>query len=741
MSAIEIGAVRASASLDSAGIGTGVKDARSHLRLLQGGFQQTSREALRAAEATGRAWDEGLSKSAKAAKNQIEALTGLDRASKATSATTKSWVAQLNRQAQSFDRLRSSVDPLFASTKQYEAAVEQAERAVRTGIVSQEEANRVLDKAAQKYLGLVPAAQQAAEAQKKAEQATRTAKEAYERTRASLDPLYASSKQYESIVEQINAAVKAGAVTQAEASLVVDKAAARYLEAGTAAATYGASAKVSTFQTANLAAQFNDIGVMLAAGQSPLLLAVQQGTQISQVLNQMGGKTDILRGLSAGFLSMINPVSLATIAIIAGGAALFQWGASAFGAGEDADTLKERVEDLEAALSDVDRQLELSEKSFGDLRAEFFGTEEGIRSLIAATSELSLRKLADDADTLRSSLASMYDGNPWLNVSRVEQLQTAFALFREDTRALAQDIEAVGAATGLEKQLEATRHLRSHFVEMAGDVGKMSKSQLEFFSAIVETEKALSRALAKIREVEGANDAATQAMIRAHKLYGETRNEANALAREIGYAEANALALAGIDITSGVSSAAKEAASLAANLGISLNAAINLQNLQGSKEYSGRGGDPRKLADAAYQQALGYETVDQIIKELTKSTKNLGSATQSNLAALQQDIEQRKKLLGLTGDQRTKYLALIQVQSRLGKDADKYSKAKIEALADELVGLEKLEEGYSRLQEVQGDLADLVADALFDPDSATDAAKDYVKQIASEFARSQFIMP
>lgn len=38
------------------------------------------------------------------------------------------------------------------------------------------------------------------------------------------------------------------------------------------------------FQTANLAAQFQDIAVQLQGGQSPFTVALQQGTQISQVL-------------------------------------------------------------------------------------------------------------------------------------------------------------------------------------------------------------------------------------------------------------------------------------------------------------------------------------------------------------------------------------------------------------------------------------------------------------------------
>lgn len=86
----------------------------------------------------------------------------------------------------------------------------------------------------------------------------------------------------------------------------------------------GASMGAASFQTANLAAQFNDIGVMLASGQSPMILALQQGTQISQVLGPMGA-AGAVKALGGAFLSLFNPVSLITIGTIAAGAALFQY--------------------------------------------------------------------------------------------------------------------------------------------------------------------------------------------------------------------------------------------------------------------------------------------------------------------------------------------------------------------------------------------------------------------------------
>lgn len=98
----------------------------------------------------------------------------------------------------------------------------------------------------------------------------------------------------------------------------------------------------SRVQTANLAAQINDIGVQLAGGQSPFLIALQQGSQINQVLGQ-GGARGAVGALAGAFTSLINPVSLATIAIIAGGGALVQYFTELLTGSEEAETsLKEQ---------------------------------------------------------------------------------------------------------------------------------------------------------------------------------------------------------------------------------------------------------------------------------------------------------------------------------------------------------------------------------------------------------------
>lgn len=59
---------------------------------------------------------------------------------------------------QSYDALRTSLDPLYASSKRYEQAQETLTAAVAAGIIKQEEAARVLQMANQRYLAVAPAA-------------------------------------------------------------------------------------------------------------------------------------------------------------------------------------------------------------------------------------------------------------------------------------------------------------------------------------------------------------------------------------------------------------------------------------------------------------------------------------------------------------------------------------------------------------------------------------------------------
>lgn len=93
-----------------------------------------------------------------------------------------------------------------------------------------------------------------------------------------------------------------------------------------------------------LPAQLNDIAVQLAGGQSPFLIAVQQGSQINQALGGLGARGAVT-ALAGAFTSLINPVNLAVFALIAAGGAAVQYFSSVVEGGDKSEAqLKKEAE-------------------------------------------------------------------------------------------------------------------------------------------------------------------------------------------------------------------------------------------------------------------------------------------------------------------------------------------------------------------------------------------------------------
>lgn len=155
-----------------------------------------------------------------------------------------------------------------------------------------------------------------------------------ERLRAKYSPLFNTINSYKSAVADIKRAHALGAISAEEMTAAISRE--RQAALASTAAIKGRNAALAQggylngslargFQTANIAAQFQDIAVTSAMGMNPLQIALQQGTQLSAVLNTMGNGRQMIAGLGAAFASIVNPVSLVTIGLIAGGAAAVQY--------------------------------------------------------------------------------------------------------------------------------------------------------------------------------------------------------------------------------------------------------------------------------------------------------------------------------------------------------------------------------------------------------------------------------
>jgi len=108
--------------------------------------------------------------------------------------------------------------------------------------------------------------------------------------------------------------------------------------------------------TGNMFAQINDIGVTAAMGMAPMLIALQQGTQVAQGF--VGVKlADAAKSIGGAFMALLSPTTLITIGLIAGVAALIQWGMSAFSAGEKTKSFAEEVKGLESAVSSLNNMV------------------------------------------------------------------------------------------------------------------------------------------------------------------------------------------------------------------------------------------------------------------------------------------------------------------------------------------------------------------------------------------------
>lgn len=138
-------------------------------------------------------------------------------------------------------------------------------------------------------------------------------------------------------------------------------------------------------------------------------------------------------------------------------------------------------------------------------------------------------------------------------------------------------------------------------VALIREVGRLVAEQTALRDQAVQEEGIVAQYLIDQADaMNGQVAAARAALANYQKITAEleaAQVEQDLLTDGLTKAGLEALKLAGVDIASGISAARIEAANLAAELGIALSQAVSIMNMRGSKEYSGRGGDPRDFME------------------------------------------------------------------------------------------------------------------------------------------------
>lgn len=191
------------------------------------------------------------------------------------------------------ERAADRLNRMMEASQRAAAASARADLMKANAVVS---AARASDSATKSEIAAAAAAQKKAKAVYDASRAT------YAQTKASNEAAAAARKEA--------AALDAAAAAARKRSSAANSSTAPRTP-GVAANSNDISAGAMKANVGNIAAQFQDIGVTAAMGMNPLLIAFQQGTQLSMALG--GG----LKSLVAALAMVLSPTALLTIAIVA----------------------------------------------------------------------------------------------------------------------------------------------------------------------------------------------------------------------------------------------------------------------------------------------------------------------------------------------------------------------------------------------------------------------------------------
>lgn len=373
----------------------------------------------------------------------------------------------------------------------------------------------------------------------------------------------------------------------------------------------------------NLVAQGNDVITMLMAGQDPMQLAIQQGTQINQVWGQMGVKgKDAFRLVGGAIMSMMSPINLITIGSIAAAGAMTQWFSSG---AEEAKTFEEILSELEEAMSAYTEAANAAEVGTDELRAKFGEAAGEVRRLLEeqkaaarrdVTFKIKARIEADIDESLfgrgdESALhrmaqefgVSLFDPDPEVIRARRGMVNEVLSDYAELARA------ADGSVT---QQAAAVETLIGSYTRAAQASGEITKSENDRILALQEL-------LMKLREMaalEPAEGAIPTAQLEAYQQYYQSRIQGEAFLQNAREREAAALQdIYGLYGQTRIESDAN--AEAAGRMLSELQGQVELQRLIARHgEDSAEVADHRAAAErAVFEEMLGTHDAAESLKE------------------------------------------------------------------------------------------------------------------------------
>ncbi len=310
-----------------------------------------------------------------------------------------------------------------------------------------------------------------------------------------------------------------------------------------------------------LPVQLQQIGQQLILGQPAWQVAIQQGGDLNAALGGRGLRGTI-SALAGSFASLLNPVSLATIGIIAFGGTIAQ----AFSETEQgADRTRTAFEFLEESVSALSQSNENTLRSARELREEYgqlsnearrffelrqeFDEAEARRRLRGALGDLGEREdsllgvgieelrreineTINEAEILArdygiTNVRAQQEAIANLIEGQLESLAGRFDITNESAQALRQFFIDIENAEGLEAQRQVLSQIISQFADGEGGIANMSEKARTLYNELLSVFDAMLQITNQSSLIQEAFRAATAEVEGARTALQRTRIEAN----------------------------------------------------------------------------------------------------------------------------------------------------------------------------------------------------------------------
>jgi hypothetical protein len=629
--------------------------------------------------------------------------------------------------AGAFDQLRASIDPAFAASQRFGDMQRQIAAFVDQGVVSQRTANTVLEQAASRFMGVATAAERAEQAQRQQAQAVAQASSSYQSLRASIDPVYASSKRYESAIETADAALKAKVITEQEHARVLQMAQQRYLSLTPAVA--GATGGLARFtpQITNASFQVQDFAVQVASGQSALTAFTQQFPQLAGVMGFSGKLALIGAGLGT---------------LVAVGAAVAPM---LLNMGNSADAAEDAIDRLQGAHDRLRTATDGLRMSTDDLTEKFGVNAGAARELYGVMADMARLEFAREMAGAVSALTGQFDGLG-------QQLATVTDL----SRAAAENTLKFGTANDRLKQ--AVSELTAQYGLGYGQLVDLNRAMDELQAAKGPQEQARAAAelVAELRAAETAGarippqiyEAAIQlgnASMLGFELGGSldgaasAADSAAAAARRLGAALLAAAGFsAGIEGQIHVIGARIRAQQAGADAALAGTIAQHKAEAAMHRDRQIADGMDRYNAEALYK--LDMDRIDQLAamtsteKELAKAARSTGSARTGAASSASKAAKEAARLTGKLDKEAERWRDMLDPVAKYRREMSELSKLSGRLSQGEMAEAQRrLNVELADSVPLAGDLADTLSEGLLSGFSGTiDRIKSMFKRWLSE---------